>query len=198
MTLQLDLDYPSVNVSPRYKRQMQDSILDQFTENERKYIVSLVYPVILKTLRKFVDDAYASGQIIKTSPKASQHRKKKSAEFNLNLYESVLKSPKSETDKSLLDITKSEPEVATSQQVKKENNIKLRRASKPPTQMYPVTIETETVVSPRQESRQCAHCKMSILKYESLQKLPCSHSYHKMCVRMLETAADKSKVCGLC
>ena len=59
MTLQLDP--VSGNVSPRYQRQMQDSILDQFSENEKKYIVSLVYPVILKTLRKFVDDAYLSG-----------------------------------------------------------------------------------------------------------------------------------------
>jgi hypothetical protein len=59
---------------PRYEREMQDSILDQFSEREKKYIVSLVYPVILKTLRKFVDDAYNSGQIIKSSPKATQHR----------------------------------------------------------------------------------------------------------------------------
>lgn len=72
MTLQLDP--VSGNFPPRYERQMQDSILDQFSENEKKYIVSLVYPVILKTLRKFVDDAYLSGQIIKSSPKATQHR----------------------------------------------------------------------------------------------------------------------------
>lgn len=64
--------------------------------------------------------------------------------------------------------------------------------------MYPVTIETETVISPRQEKRECAHCKKSILKYESLQTLTCNHSYHKTCVKVLETATDKSKVCGLC
>lgn len=71
MTLQMDLDNAS---PPRYEREMQDSILDQFSEKEKRYIVSLVYPVILKTLRKFVDDAYNSGQIIKSSPKATQHR----------------------------------------------------------------------------------------------------------------------------
>lgn len=71
MTLQMDLENAS---PPRYEREMQDSILDQFSEREKKYIVSLVYPVILKTLRKFVDDAYNSGQIIKSSPKATQHR----------------------------------------------------------------------------------------------------------------------------
>jgi hypothetical protein len=50
---------------------MEDSILDQFSIKEKKYIVTLVYPVILKTLRKFVDEAYVSGKI-KSSPKASQ------------------------------------------------------------------------------------------------------------------------------
>ena len=71
MTLQIDHD---IAFPPRYEREMQDSILDQFSEKEKRYIVSLVYPVILKTLRKFVDDAYNSGQIIKSSPKATQHR----------------------------------------------------------------------------------------------------------------------------
>jgi hypothetical protein len=44
---------------------------------EKNYIVTLVYPVILKTLRKFVDEAYESGQL-KSSPKASQLKQKKS------------------------------------------------------------------------------------------------------------------------
>ena len=74
---------------------------------EKNYIVTLVYPVILKTLRKFVDEAYESGQL-KSSPKAPQLKQKKSDAQNILL--GVLKQSRSMimSSERLKDLKKSD------------------------------------------------------------------------------------------